>query len=146
MAEPLLPLVDEESRPFWEATRRGELRIQACGRCGRLRHPPRTMCPWCHATDRTWVPVSGRGRIWSFVVPHPPLLEYFAELAPYNVVLVELEEDPTIRLVGNLVTRPDGPINEVDPSTITIGAPVRVLFCPLTDDIVMPRWVLAGPH
>ena len=53
--------------------------------------------------------------------PHPPLLPAFAELAPYNVVVVALDEDPALRLVGNLVASPDGPINEIDPATIRIG-------------------------
>ena len=74
--------------------------------------------------------MSGAGTIWSFVVPHPPLLPAYAELAPYNVIVVALDEDPTIRFVGNLVAGPDGPINEIDPATIAIGEPVEVVFSP----------------
>jgi uncharacterized OB-fold protein len=91
----------------------------------------------------TWSPVSGRGTIWSFVVPHPPLLPAYAELAPYNVVVVALDEDPTLRLVGNLVTSAEGAINEIDPATIAIGAPVRVVFTPVSDDVSLPRWIRA---
>ena len=87
--------------------------------------------------------VSGRGSIWSFVVPHPPLLPQFTELAPYNVVAVALDEDPRVRLVGNLIAREGGAIDEVDPATIEIGALVRVVFERVTDEIHMPRWVLA---
>jgi uncharacterized OB-fold protein len=101
------------------------------------------MCPYCNSLEYEWTPVSGQGRIWSFVVPHPPLLPAFADLAPYNVVVVELDEDPTIRLVGNLLDSPDGAINEVDPSTIRIGEPVQVVFQPAGEDVVLPRWVRA---
>jgi uncharacterized OB-fold protein len=101
------------------------------------------MCPYCNSLEYEWTPVSGQGRIWSFVVPHPPLLPAFAELAPYNVVVVELDEDPTIRLVGNLLATADGAINEVDPGTITIGEPVYVVFQPAGEDVVLPRWVPA---
>jgi len=138
-----LPAIDEDSAGFWEGTAAGELRIQRCTNCGRLRFPPRPMCPYCNSLAYEWAPMSGRGRIWSFVVPHPPLLPAFAELAPYNVVLVELDEDPTIRLVGNLLDGPDGAINEVDPSTIRIGEPVQVVFQPAGEDVVLPRWVRA---
>jgi hypothetical protein len=48
-----------------------------------------------------------------------------------------------LRLVGNLVASADGPINEVDPSTIEIGAAVRVVFGPAVDGYVLPRWVRA---
>lgn len=130
----------EDVAEFWAGTARGELLMQACGRCGRWRFPPRPMCPHCRATDVRWEPTSGRATIWSFVVPHPPLLPAYAELAPYNVIVVALAEDPTIRLVGNLVTRDDGPINEIDPATIEIGAPVRIVFARV-DDVHLPRWV-----
>jgi uncharacterized OB-fold protein len=138
-----LPAVSEDSAAFWDGTAAGELRIQACTSCGRLRFPPRPMCPRCRSLEHEWRAMSGRGRIWSFVVPHPPLLPAFAELAPYNVVVVELDEDPTIRLVGNLLESPDGAINEVDPATIRIGESVRVVFQPAGEDVVLPRWIRA---
>jgi uncharacterized OB-fold protein len=89
-----------------------------------------------------WDPMSGRGRIWSFVVAHPPLLPTFAAIAPYAVVLVELDDDPSIRMVGNLVPGAGGEINEVDPATVAIGAPVAVVFQTVTPDVALPRWVL----
>ena len=87
--------------------------------------------------------MSGRGTVWSFVVPHPPLLPAFQPVAPYNVVVVALDEDPMLRLVGNLVASPDGPINEIDPATIGIGERVRVVFQRVADDVALPRWVRA---
>ena len=136
-----LPAVTEDSAPFWEAAGRGELRIQACTSCGLLRFPPRPMCPRCQSIELEWRLMSGRGRIWSFVVPHPPLLPAFMPLAPYNVIVVELDEDPTVRLVGNLLDTPGGAINEVDPATIRIGEPVQVVFQPAGEDVFLPRWV-----
>ena len=139
----LLPDIDEPNTAgFWEGTARGELLVQACGACGAWRMPPRPMCPHCRSLDLTWVPTSGRGRVWSFIVPHPPLLPAFAEYAPYNAIVVELDEDPTIRFAGNLVTAADGAINEIDPATITIGEPVRVVFHQI-DDVALPRWARA---
>jgi uncharacterized OB-fold protein len=78
--------------------------------------------------------------VWSFIVPHPPLLPAFAEYAPYNAIIVELDDDPTIRFAGNLVASADGPINEIDPATIAIGERVRVVFHQI-DDVALPRWV-----
>ena len=140
--EILLPWIDEDSEPFWEGARRGELRMQRCAETGRLIFPPRPMSPWAPHTEPSWSTVSGRGTIWSFVVPHPPLLPPFSELAPYNVIVVALDEDSTIRLVGNLVTRPGGAIGEIDPSGIEIGANVRVVFETITQQIALPRWQL----
>ncbi len=141
--EQLLPSIDDDARPFWEAARKGELRVQRCADTGRLIFPPRPMSPWGQHREPIWTTVSGRGSIWSFVVPHPPLLPQFAALAPYNVIVVALDEDPTLRMVGNLVARAGGPINEVDPRAIEIGAAVRVVFERVSDEVALPRWVLA---
>lgn len=139
----ILPgLEDPAARPFWDGTARGELLIQTCGACGVKRMPPRPMCPSCRSIDVAWTKASGRGRVWSFVVPHPPLLPAYAEVAPYNVILVELEDEPSIRFVGNLVTSADAPLNGVDPASIRIGEPVRVVFSQI-EDVALPRWVRA---
>ncbi len=136
----LLPDLDDEvARGFWQGCEAGELRVQGCKQCGRLRMPPRLMCPECRSLESKWVPVSGEGKIWSFVVPHPPLLPAFAELAPYPVVTVELRENSCLRMVGNLVVSADAAVNEVDPSTIEIGDPVRVVFARV-EDVYLPRW------
>ncbi|MCZ7534489.1 MAG: OB-fold domain-containing protein [Acidimicrobiia bacterium] len=136
----LLPVVDEDGAPFWEGTRLGELRMQRCSECARFRFPPRPMCPWCRSTASEWPALSGRGIVWSFAVSHPPLLPAYAELAPYNTVVVALDEDPSLRLVGNLIAAAGAPINSVDPATIEIGEPIQVVFDRVSDDIVLPRW------
>ncbi|MFD7018445.1 Zn-ribbon domain-containing OB-fold protein [Streptomyces sp. NPDC059161] len=139
----LTPVVDDDGAPFWEYAARGELRVQACAApdCGRLRFPPRPCCPHCQSFDSEWRRVSGRGRIWSYVFPHPPLLPDYAAQAPYNAVIVELAEDSLIRLVGNVVAEPDAPLDSVDPARLRIGARVQVAFTE-TDGITVPRWLL----
>ena len=142
----LLPDVEEpHSAPFWAGCARGELLVQLCADCGLWAHPPRPMCPRCRSTNRTWQATSGNGRVWSYVVPHPPLLPAYAALAPYNVIVVELEENPKIRYVGNLVASPDGAINELDPHSIEIGELVRVVFHDVDtgdgDRVALPRWM-----
>jgi uncharacterized protein len=139
----VLPDLEEpDSKPFWEGTARGELLVEKCSGCGRMRIPPRPMCPHCRSIASEWVPLSGRGRVWSFVVPHPPLLPAYTDLAPFNVITVELDEDPSLRLIGNLVASADGAINEIDPHSIEIGEPVRVVFAKV-EDVYLPRWVRA---
>jgi uncharacterized protein len=137
----LLPDINEPtSAPFWAGCARGELLVQTCASCGLRRMPPRPMCARCRSIEVRWEVTSGRGRVWSFIVAHPPLLPAFAAVAPYNAIIVELEEDPLIRFAGNLVASADGEINEVDPATIEIGQPVSVVFHRI-DDVTLPRWV-----
>jgi uncharacterized OB-fold protein len=145
----LVPQGDEESEGFWAGTAAGELRVQACADCGRFRFPPRVMCPHCQSTVRLWRAVSGRGTIWSFVVAHPPLLPAYAPFAPFPVITVTLAEDPALRMVGNLVTGPEGAINEVDPATIVIGEPVEVTFSARRgadgETVFLPAWTRPRP-
>ncbi|WP_053850454.1 Zn-ribbon domain-containing OB-fold protein [Streptomyces sp. NRRL B-24085] len=134
----LEPVKDATGAAFWQYAARGELRVQACADCGELRFPPRPCCPHCQSFEAEWRQVSGHGRIWSWVVPHPPLLPDYAALAPYNVIVVELAEAPRIRLVGNLVSAAGAALDSFDPGRIRIGARVQVVF---SDGL--PQWVPA---
>lgn len=136
----LLPDIDDpESRPFWSACAKGRLLVQACGDCHVRRMPPRPMCPECRSLAIAWQATAGTGTVWSFVVPHPPLLPAYAAIAPYNVVVVAIDEDPRIRLVGNLVASAEDE-RGVDPATIRIGEPVRAVFAEVAG-VALPRWV-----
>ncbi len=132
-----VPLPDPDSEEFWAGCKRGELRMQRCTGCSRMRYYPRPMCPHCQSMQSDWVTVSGRGTIYSFVVCHPPVLPAFAEKTPYAVLVVELEEDSNLRMVGGLL---DHPVDEIE-----IGLPVEVAFEPLTDEITLPQWRVAKP-
>ncbi|MFJ2392788.1 Zn-ribbon domain-containing OB-fold protein [Streptomyces sp. NPDC087843] len=134
----LSPVVDDDGAPFWEYAARGELRIQACADCDELRFPPRPCCPHCRSFDSRWRLMSGVGRVWSYVVPHPPLLPAYAARVPYNAAVVELAEAPHIRLVGNLVVGPGAPLGSLAPDRIRIGARVRIVF----GAEGLPQWVL----
>jgi uncharacterized OB-fold protein len=142
MEDPRHPPADPDAAPFFAGCREGVLRIQQCAETGRLIFPPRPISPFAPHVPPTWTTVSGRGSIWSFVVPHPPLLPPFSELAPYVVIAVALDEDPTVRLVGNLVARAGAPIQEVGADAVRIGARVRAVFEAIDETITLPRWVL----
>jgi uncharacterized OB-fold protein len=134
----LTPLTDDDGAPFWQYAREGELRVQTCADCDEPRFPPRPCCPHCQSFASEWRQVSGRGRVWSYVFPHPPLLPDYAAVAPYNVIVVELVDAPRIRLVGNLVTAPGAALNSLAPERVRIGARVQVVF----DEGGLPQWVL----
>ena len=140
----ILPDVSHpEVAPFWEGCAAGELRVQACASCGRRRMPPRPMCPWCNSFDDRWEVMSGRARVWSVVIPHPPLLPAYSDEAPYNVVVVELDDDPSIRFVGNVVAGAGEALNSIDPHTVEIGDQLQVVFTQAADDVWLPQWVSA---
>ena len=139
MSSPLegLPLPDLERIPdyergFWEGARAGELRIQQCSTCGLYRHLPMPMCPACSSLAYDWLPVSGRGFVYSFVIVRHPVHPAIAEKeqVPYNVCMIELEEQEGLRLCSNVLN--------VAPEDIHIDMKVRVDF--LSHRWTTPRW------
>src|SRR6266849_363576 len=91
------PILTDDNQFFWDA-REGRLVAQRCS-CGQLRHPPRPMCPECHALDQEVVDLSGRGVVYSYALlhhPQNPMFEY-----PVVAALVDLDEG--VRMVSNIV-------------------------------------------
>lgn len=123
-----LPPPPVDSAFFWEGVERDELRIQRCVSCGRLRHPPRPMCPYCRSLERDHVVASGRGEVYSFVVHHRP--EVPGREHPFAIALVQLEEGT--RIVGNVL--------DTDPARVHIGMPVEVVFAPDHRGRKLPQW------
>jgi uncharacterized OB-fold protein len=122
----LAPSMTADSQFFWDGVREHRLLIQRCGGCGALRHPPRPMCPRCQSLEWDTVEATGRGTVYSFVIPHHPPLPWFLE--PYVVALVDLEEGT--RLVSNVVG--------VAPDAVTIGMPVQVRYEHFDGELVLP--------
>jgi uncharacterized OB-fold protein len=129
-ADVLRPVVSRDTEFFWAGTAAGELRVQRCGGCGALRHPPGPACPACGATRPEHIVASGRGEVYSFVVHHHPPVP--GRRLPIVVALVELEEG--VRMVGELL--------DAEPGAVHIGAPVRVAFDRVDESLTLPAWRL----
>jgi uncharacterized OB-fold protein len=56
-----LPLLDDDSRPFWQAGEHGLLSFVSCNACGALLHPPQPVCRYCRSSDLARRSVSGDG-------------------------------------------------------------------------------------
>ena len=93
------PAINGDNEFFWDGARKHELRIQQCTGCGALHNPPTPRCPRCGSFDMGWTVSSGKGRLYSFAVPHFPQVDGFRY--PVLVGLVELDEG--VRLVANIV-------------------------------------------
>jgi uncharacterized OB-fold protein len=117
------PLATRDDQFFWDGVAAGELRLQSCGNCNRLRHPPGPMCPWCHSLQSRIQRASGRGTVYSYVIPRHTAIESGGE--PVIVALIELEEGA--RLVSNLCG--------VAPQEVRNGMAVEVFFTDFEDGV-----------
>ncbi|MGH7934817.1 MAG: Zn-ribbon domain-containing OB-fold protein [Candidatus Binataceae bacterium] len=137
MSEPRqkpVPVLDELTRPFWEAAKQRRLVVQRCAACAYYNHPPRPFCDACLSQELSFVPVSGRGTVWSFTVMHQRDVAGFEDAAPFIDIVVELAEQPMLLMVSNVA------ISERD--RVRIGAPVEVYFEDRGNDVAVPQFRL----
>jgi uncharacterized OB-fold protein len=125
---PIRPTISDVNRPFWDGCRRGELLLQRCAHCARLRYPASQVCPDCLGAEAQWQPMSGRGTVFSFVVFHRAYHRAWEGKVPYNVALIELDEGPI--MLSNVVG--------VDNAKLAVGLPVAVAFEAVDDDLTIP--------
>ena len=127
-ADVLRPVISPDTAFYWEGTARHELRIQRCGGCGTLRHPPGPMCPVCGFARPEYDVAAGTGEIYSYVVHHHPPVP--GRQLPIVIILVQLTEG--VRMVGELLG--------TDPERVRIGLPVRVTFVEVDGELTLPAW------
>jgi uncharacterized OB-fold protein len=113
-----VPALTPETTPFFTGGRDGELLICRCGDCGYWSHPPTPRCPACLSSSVGPQRASGRGTLASFTVNWHPWHPAFPP--PYVIAIVELDEQPGLRLTTNLVGCP--------PEAARVGLPVQVAF------------------
>ena len=132
-----VPIPDERSAPFWEATARHVLSIARCARCNAFTHPPEDVCTHCGSVEPnfTFTPVSGCGTIKSWTTVRQALLPGFAKDVPYLLVDVELDEQKELRITGRLL---DGP-----KTALHVGAAVQVAFEDIAPGVSVPAFALA---
>ncbi len=131
-----LPAPDDVSRFFWEAAADHRLVLQRCRSCGKLQFPPEVCCVHCQAEEFDPDETSGRGVIYSYAVVERPLHAGFVDALPYVVVFVELDDQPGLRILTNLVDVPPG-------TALSCGMPVEVVF----EDrgaVTLPQFRLCG--
>jgi uncharacterized OB-fold protein len=108
---PPIPVPDGDTAEFWEASAERRLVVQCCAECVSWVWQPVPLCPFCHADALVWTEVGGAGRVASWTVIHPPVLPAYADVVPFVLLLVELDEGP--RMFGQLVDR-DGVLLSTD--------------------------------
>jgi len=97
----LTPHEDPDSSPYWDSLRQHAAKLQKCKKCGQFRFPPAPSCPYCGTMGGEWVPISGKGKVFSWIVVHRPIHPLLAADVPFVVAIIELDEGP--RLAGRLI-------------------------------------------
>ena len=84
---------------FADGLKRGVLLLQRCRSCGDVQLVRSQLCRSCSSSALDWAEANGSGRVWAVTIVARAPDESFRALAPYTLVLVELDEGP--RLMGH---------------------------------------------
>ena len=128
MSRPL-PIVDDLTKPYWDAAHEGRLLLPRCASCGEHQFYPRPFCLACDGDDLEWAEASGRGRLQTFSVVHRTADAAFQPMLPYAFGVVRLEEGPflTVDVV-------DTPLED-----LRCDLPVRIVFTEIGEGVSLPN-------
>ena len=99
---PDLP-IDHDTKAFYAGWLKKKLLINRCEDCGRMHHPPKSLCPDCWSSAIRPVAVSGAGTVYLKVgLYQGPVIPEVDYKEPHIVVTVELVEQRGLRLSGAL--------------------------------------------
>ena len=115
------PVPDEVSKPFWDACNEGRLVVQICITCNRRQHPPQEACADCGSKDNLeFREVGGKGKIHGYLVSHDSRVMMLQKIQPFNLVVIELDDDPAIKMLSHLPGTPS--------DKVPVGSAVQVEF------------------
>ena len=132
VAAPPIPKPDPSTQFFWDAVNDHKLMILRCQACQHYIHYPRPICNKCRSTDLKPEEVSGRGTVYSHTVVVQPFHPYWADKVPYILAVVELEEQPGLRLTTTLVDCKEGDVKH--------GTPVEVVYQEIWPGVTLPHF------
>ncbi|MGE0306120.1 MAG: Zn-ribbon domain-containing OB-fold protein, partial [Acidimicrobiia bacterium] len=99
--------------------------------CGLYQYPPDVACVHCQSHDAVPTQVSGRGPVYSYATVDRLFHVGFTDHLPYVVVLVELEEQPGLLMLTNLI--------DAGPDGAQVGMAVEVAFDD-RGDVTIPQF------
>lgn len=92
--------MDAGMSPFAQGLAAGVLRYQRCGACGQALTGQRHACTACGSVQLAWCDAAGTGTVFSVSTVHRAPTDAWRALAPYTLVLVDLDEGPRVMAHG----------------------------------------------
>jgi uncharacterized OB-fold protein len=126
-----LPIIHPENEGYWASLKSHQIRMQQCGECDRIRYPISPVCYKCFSDKYEWIPLSGEGRLTSWVIVERATGNpAWSEVVPYAVGQVELTEGP--RLITNIINA------EFD--SLYQDMPVEIVYDDVTPEVTLAKF------
>ncbi len=100
---PWPPRITDHSKHFWDALAESKLVTTRGKSSGKLTFPPKPFCPYDWGQEVEWVPLSGKGRLYSQTVIHA-VPTAFQHEAPIRNGIVDLAEG--LRVAARILGEP----------------------------------------
>jgi len=98
-----------------------------------MQYPPEETCYECGSDENLeWREVNGRGKIHGYCVMYDSRTRLLQAEQPFNITVIELEENPEIKFFSHL---PGTPTDEVP-----VGASVQLEFQETVTGQLVPEW------
>jgi uncharacterized OB-fold protein len=134
-SSPPIPLPNALTAFFWDAISRGELQILRCQNCGHYVHYPRPICDNCQELNLAPETVSGAAHLYTYTWATQAFHPYYVDKIPYCIAVVELVEQPGLRLTTNIV--------DCAREDIKTGMALQVKFVAVTQGLTLPLFAPA---
>ncbi|MCC7364469.1 MAG: OB-fold domain-containing protein [Dehalococcoidia bacterium] len=132
MARPQPRFPEPDTQPFWDATREHKLMYQVDPATGDVIFYPRRHSPYTGSRDLEWRESKGEGTVYTHSVVRLNRHPSFAQLGPYAVAYVDLDEG--FRIMTNIVGV-ENPVTDVK-----IGIRVKVRWEDQESGIALPMF------
>ena len=141
--------LDLPNRDYFTYCGAHDFRLQRCIDCDLVEYPPRTACMWCGGSNLEWIPVEGKGAVYSYSEVHHAIQPALRAHTPYLILMVELDtqrgkpgDHDGVRVGANLVTA-HGDLAPPDlVAQVGIGSRMRMVFTDVGEDFALPQWTL----
>jgi uncharacterized OB-fold protein len=87
---PLEDVKATEISQFFQNLKQGKLTTTKCTECGKLRWPPRILCPHCYSNDLEWVDLGTEGELYAFTEVRIGAPLGMVQDAPFCVGLIKI--------------------------------------------------------
>jgi len=129
---PPMPRPNPMTQFFWDGCKARRLLILRCQPCGHFVHYPRPVCNKCLSTELAPEEVSGRASLYAYTLTMQAFHPYYVDKLPYTLAVVELEEQPGLRITTNIVDVAEG--------ALKTGMPLRLVWREVAPDLVLPMF------
>jgi uncharacterized OB-fold protein len=133
---PPIPEPDDLTRFYWDAVDQHRLELLRCQNCSHYIHYPQPVCNRCGSADLAPEEVSGRGSLYSYCEVWQASHPYFADKLPYLIGVIDLEEEPGVRLPTGIV---DCALHDLQ-----CGIAMEVVFRAVTPTLTLPYFRPTG--